>query len=622
MSKVLEKRLSDFPLRKMDLTTYPVLLTEGTLAAAGHFAPYKKGGYSLQPQPSAFYTPPAGEVIIGASDVGLIYTSTPQLTIATRKAASNALYQRRVLADGTGDYWGMLFGSSQDFDRTRIVYYRMNAKEYTLGWDPDAYGYHCHLFESVYVPVGVEPMLHTGITAVEASGGDINEGYVRIYLANKAAFSGTARYGASDLTNHIDVHLTGDSKKIDIASIPVGVWPSTEHVYIYRTRVVASSAQLDLEKAYLETAITTGTTTATLSMSDDRIREIDNQLQSGKYDFPTVGKTGKFQDNLKLGEHNGHLLVSGVEKAYRIIISGYIDNDLAVHNDADWWGFFIDVPKGETIYDFHSINGKLTILTDRALYVVSDESSNPNSWTLSQVAQIGGSRVDCMEFVQKDLFFVGKDSRDVYSVFRFDGFRLESVGDPIGDKLDSDSLLVDINLYPTIAGDEDSAGYVYGIGQAWGHIKLDDSASPSIKTLRGVGSYSTFQSGLDLFVDSAAVKYYGTSYASSSSEVQLTSRSFFTMPEERTEWIKLFVHAARLSGVADVTVNVSFIIDGVTHSDLLTITVDKDTIFSFELGIPEAVRQAKTLQVVLGFPDGIPIVVAGITVQARTVISK
>jgi hypothetical protein len=604
-------RIRDIPWAALDATSRPYFMSEGVLSAAEGFVPSAKGGYKRTPLWSVWSAAPSGEEIIGASAVGTIADGeNPQITVATKKASANALYQRKVLSDGTWTLFGMNFGSSQDYTRSRIVYHRMGGKEYTLGWDPDAYGYHCHLFESKYLPAGAEPMNQNGITlTAQSSGGHMGAGYVRVYLVFHGDFSGETRTGAPDLVHAKTVHLTGtnNANRITVGSIPAAVWPGTTHVYLYRTRVVSDSAQLEYEPAYFAQSVSAGTSAADMTSSDAQIAG-NPQLETGKFNFPAVGETQKFLPYLGLSEHAGRLICWGVKYAGRMWISGYTDVDGAPEIDNNWWGYSIDLPGRDTIVSAVSFRGKCFALGLNGLYRLRDESSDPSFWYFEQMALVRGENVLGLAVAGDEVYVTGKGIGGDWNIWALDGYNLRPAGDGLRSVITKDTGVLQCSGLPLTTGDTASERYMLGEQAAWGRMNGPAGAKSSI------GQNASFASGGALLATAAGIYKEGSTYSADESDYAIT-REFSGSIEERTEWEKVFVFASVAS--ASVTLRVYGAADGGAWVLMGSAVISATSGGMVEIPVPAECRQGRRFRVKVAVLTAAGVTVEGVTVQAR-----
>ena len=604
-------RIRDIPWTALDATSRPYFMGEGVLSAAEGFVPSAKGGYKRTPLWSLWSGAPSGEEIIGVSAIGTIADGdAPQISVATKKASANALYQRKVLSDGTWTMFGMNFGSSQDYTRSRIVYHRTGGKEYTLGWDPDAYGYHCHLFESKYMPVGAEPMNQNGLTlTAQSSGGYMAAGWVRVYLVFRGDFAGDIRTSAPDLVHAKTVQLTGtnNANRISVGSIPAAVWPSTTHVHLYRTRVVSDSAQLEYEPAYFAQSVLAGTTTAEMISSDTMIAG-NPQLEMGKFNFPSVGETQNFLTYLGLSEHAGRLICWGVKYAGRLWISGYTDVEGAPVLDNNWWGYGIDLPGRDTIVSAVSFRGKCFALGQSGLYRLRDEASDPSFWFWEQMAQVRGENALGLAVAGDEIYVTGKGIGGEWNIWALDGYNMRSVADGLRAVITKDTGVVQCSGMPLTAGDTASERYVLGERSAWGRMNAPAGTKWSI------GQDASFVSGGALLATSAGIYKEGTSYSADESDYAVT-REFTGSPEERTEWEKVFVFASAAS--ASVSLRVYGAVDGGAWVLMGTPVISATNGGMAEVPVPAQCRQGRRFKVKVAALTAAGVTVEGVTVQAR-----
>ena len=591
------------PFQNMDTTISPYLLKGGVLSNAHLFIPSRKGGYETTPGFTTFASMPAGHTIIGMSKVGDISTEgAPQITIATSDPSGPALYQYMLDKTGTLTAWGMLFGGSQDTDRDRIVYHRMGGKEYTLGWDPDAYGYHCHLFESRYAPVGAEPMDASGVSAAAStSGGQMGPGYVRIYLAFRTNVDGesASRIGAPDLTNYFDVQLTGGdmTNKVTLSGLPSAAWnaspATTDKIYVYRTRVVSASDQLDLEAAYFETSCNPGAASVDVGTRTDA--ELVNMPQMElKYDFPSVGETGKFLDNLGMTEHLGRLMVWGVKYAYRLWISGYEDKDGVAQIDENWWGYSVDLPGRDTILGVQSLHGKCVAIGQNGLYVLKDDSADPADWQWLKAAELRGTNVNAMASTYDVIAFLAHDNHPGVSVFTFDGYTLKEVGAQVRASIDDDSRLLTVDGRLVVCHDteDEKDGLMATMDGLWGRMNRPGAPTAG-NTKWSPGRHADFQGGAVLLGSDDMVYYQNTTY-NSAGAAKIYTRTFTGNVEDRTEWEKIYVFY-ETEGSANIKLEVSA--DGGAWADLGTEVVYGATSEGMlEYAVPASVRHARRLK--------------------------
>ncbi|MBN1809998.1 MAG: hypothetical protein JW909_13100 [Planctomycetes bacterium] len=603
-------RIRDIPLLGLDLTLRPYFLGEGVLSAAEGFVPSPRGGYERSPQWAAFSSPPQGEEIIGASRVSSITDfDDPWITVATSKPAVNALYQYKVNQQGQWSSWGMLFGSAQDYARDRIVYHRTGGREFTLGWDPEAYGYHCHLFESKYSPVGAEPVNQSSVTlGASSSGGALGAGYVRVYIAFYGLVNGEPRLGAPDLDHPKTVQLTGsgNSNRITVDDLPSAVWPSTSHVYVYRTRVVADSAQLDFEPAYLAGAVSEGTSSANLTASDADIAG-NPRLESARFDFPTMGQEEQFLPALGLSEHAGRLVAWGVGQSFRLWISGYTDADGVPVIDHNWWSHAVDTPGRDEILSMVSFRGKCFALGRCGLYRLRDESSDPSFWFWEQMALLHGANPSALAVVGDDVFAVARGQEGEWNVWALDGYNLKPVGDGLRAVLSEDTGVIPFDGTAMLTG-QDGGSHVLGPGGAWGK-----NNAPSGLTI-GIGSHDDFQSGAFLLAGPDGMEYRASGYSGDESDYVIT-RDFLAGPEERTEWEKVFLFASAAQD--PVTLKVYGSADGGSWTLMGTVGISAQAGGMAAVPVPAGVRQGRRFSVRITAASAGGVTLEGITVQAR-----
>lgn len=616
------RRLRDVPFTNLDKSRKPYFLKEGVLSDVYGFTPYYTGGYRRSPVWSTHYQAPTGEVVIGCSMVGAIVPGgTPQITLATRKASANALFQYKILADGTGTPWAMLFGSSQDYNRTRIVYHRKCGKEFTLGWDVHAYNYRCHLFESSCTPVGAEPISISGITlTANSSGGSIPRGWVRVQLIRTGTFAtpsvSEVRYGAPDILVKKDVQLTGahGANSITVTNIPAATWPTTDYTFMYRTRVVADQRQLDFEPFYYCGSIAGSATTGVITNSDTQLLEA-HKLDTGKFNFPGLGTAGLFRKNLQLGEHVGRLICSGVKEDYRLYISGYDNASGLSILDDNWWGYSLDTPERTPIIGWGHAGSAMIVLCEDALLRLNDVSASPgptvaggrsqSGWYFEKLANLGGINVAAVTEVEGVIYILGKDADDTYNIWECDGYHLKPVGDALKSVLTSNIGLLSIDGHVVTTN-----GYTGRYGE-WGRLSVQAQGLSW-----SCGRNSTFRNGAPLAADGTRVYYRGSTFNAGSDYV--ITRDFTLMPEERSEWEKIFVFAEKIS--ADVTLNVSARVDDASAwTSVATLIVNATTGYVAEVNLPPSVRHGKRLQIMLRANDANDVALEGITVQARAV---
>lgn len=604
-------RLRDVPILAFDGSQRPYFIKEGYLSDIAGFVPTIRGGYRRAPQWIDHYAAATGETLIGASRVGPIATGdTPQITIATAKPSVNAIFQYKVIADGSGSRWGMSFGSLQDYDRRRIVYHRKGGREYTLGWDPDAYGYHCHLFESNYTPLGVEPTDQSGIVLTPVvSGGNMGTGHVRVYLAFRRTPT-TYDYGAPDLGNPKDVQLTGTTGRnsIDISSITAAVWPSTSLNSVWRTRVVADAAQLPLEPVYFATVMASDATSVSLTASDAHVTQ-QPQLELGKFDFPGVGVASQFLEHLHLGEHLGFLAVTGVKYDYRMYFGGYLNTEGAVVQDENWWGFSVDIPTRDTIVSWVSFRGICIALCKNGLYRLRDESANPAYWWWEHMAAIRGEHVSAIAIVNDVVMIVGRGLGGEWNVWASDGINLNPVGNEVSVFLASDVGIVAPDGLPMLIGSTGARNYVMNQQGKWGKNNADTDVAWD------VGRDSTFRGGAAMLAGDGGVYYEGSAFSSNTTDRAVT-RDFFLDIEERTEWEEVFVLATKAGLNASVTVQ-GRVDGGGVWITMATITVDATSGGRYRVPIPPGIRQGYRFQVRLSAADANQFTIEGVIVQAR-----
>ncbi len=612
------KRLKDVPLIAFDGTQRPYFLKEGTLAEIAGMVPVMAGGYKRAPQWTNHWTPPTNHTIIGVSPAGAIATGgTAQITVATRESTGPALYQYKVIADGSGSTWGALFGGAQDTSRDKVVYHRSDGLELSLGFDPTAYGYHCTILHSDYAighhVFAVEPMDQNGITATPSTtGGHMASGYTRVFLVNKGTVmaGGVSYIGAADTDNDIDVHLTGTwgVNSIALSSIPAGTWPETDKVYIYRTRVVSDSAQLPFEKAYLVKTINAGTTSTTLVSSDASIMKHE-EMQTGKADFPGTGTASQFLDNLSFGEHLGHLVVTGVTKGYRMYISGYTDNDGVSQSDGGlWWQYDIELPGRDEIKSWVSHRGVLIVLGENGLYRLRDESADPSNWYLEQMAAIRGEHVNAIALATDIVMIIGRGLGGEWNIWASDGYTLKPIGDSVSGFLDSSTGILAPDGMPMLIGSSTSRNYTMNQRGVWGKNNADTDVKWD------AGRDSTFRSGVPMLAGPAGIYYEGSYYLADESDYAVT-REFSLALEERSEWEKVFILATKVS------TNASAMIYGRvdTGSWVLmdTITISATSGGRYEVAVPDTVRQGYRFQVKVVAADAYSFTLEGVIVQAN-----
>jgi len=570
------RRIRDLPFRGMDRTQQPYLLADAVLSRAEGFVPSSTGGYERTPEWAAHWSAPTGYTVVGCSEVW-DYSGTKQITVALKADDDSALTQHRVIAAGTSAAWGTptLFSTDQDLTRDRIVYHRMGNAEYTLGWDPSvspdaSKPFHCHLFRSNkdiwtsgVFPVGVENMDQSGIsvTTDPTVDGDIPLGWVRVYVTFKGVDMDSEDsqhlqhiYGAADhiAANVIDVQVTGaDSLYVD--DLPsTSIWPNTSEVLIWRTKSVQDKEQLPYEPVYL-TPSEAHLTGQSLTASDADIAE-NQQLQLGKFDFPSVGEAEQFLPNLGLTEHAGRLACWGVKYAYRLYLAGYTDNDGVPQVDQNFWAYYADLPNRDTILKFVSFRGKGYALGENGLYRLMDDDYLPSAWYFRKIADIRGANADAMVMAADMLWVIARGVAGTFGLYRVDGYDLFPVGGAIDAVLDSSSGVLSVDGMPFLTGTS-SQRYVMLPSGRWGRMNCITDPKWAL------GRDSTFHSSAPMIASAAGIYYEGATYSADGSDY-IETRDYQGLPEEYTtpDMFMLWAHADT------VTVKSYISVDGAAYT--------------------------------------------------------
>jgi hypothetical protein len=638
-------RITDLPLLALDVTARPNFLKDRVLSASRGFVPSMYGGYKNTPAWALHGAIPSGHSIIGISRAGpIIPGGTVQITVTTKGPGAFAYpFQFRVLADASWNLWGGLggtWGTNQDVTRDRVVYLRRGSRELVLGWDldiGDTYGYGCALYEScaglgggVYDGVtflGVEPFTQSGVTlTASATGGAMGAGYVRVYFVYWGSTGqsdspiypdATSQTGFIDHDNidgraaaYMDVRLTGVSgtNRISVAAIPPGTYYGSTHVQIYRTRVVANQHQLPDEAAYFCARQLAITPTCDI-VNSDAFLVTCQKLQKGRYAFPGAKKHNKFVGNLHLVEHKDKLFVSGVDKDYRVWMSGYVDTDLVPQEDETSWAFSADLPNRDKVITMLSGFNKMFALGQNGFYVLHDSPEWPSGWTWKQMASMRGEHISAMALIGSDVFLIGRAAGGEWNIWGCDGYNLKPVGDSIRATLDSNTGVIGLDGQAVLIGGTSSRKYVANHDNVWGHRNVPDLTAWSI------GRDSTIQSGAPLLATAAGIYYEGTAMVA---DDYVISREFVRKPEERTEWEKVFVYVRKLS-TSTAYVDIFASIDGGTFVQLggaNAVSSTEETVIA--LGVPASVRQGKRFRVKVQVTSQ-QVIVEGIGVQARAV---
>jgi hypothetical protein len=618
------QRIRDLPVFRVDVTRHPYMLEGGVASDVRGLVPYQRGGFKRMPQWASHFlasTINANAYLCGLSPVGPITQGgTAQITAAVNITGGNST-QHRIIAAGTSAAWGgpPTLAANQNMP-TRVRYWRKGQKEFTVGWDATIPNFGCHIFESrVGTAVnmcylGAEPVSHTGVTATAgATGGKLGAGCVRIYLAwYGGSDSGPHFIGATDHATNLQVQVTGTANvnKITLAVLPTIAWTNSTHLYIFRTKVVGDSAQLDYEPAYFERSVVAGTATTEIGLIPDAAMTTRMQLEMGQYSWPYAKLHTQWLANLGIGEYQGRLLVWGAGYAQRLHISGYVNNDKEAALDDNSWAFDVDAPGNDTIVGVAPIGRRLLILGENGIYRLRDEDDLPDVWEMEQIARLRNESVDGFMMSGDNVFCVARDGYGDVNVYACDGYQLKRVGCDVARLVSVSDRLIDMDGVPMIAGAGDSDKRILYPNMVWGSMNAPAACRWT------PGRYSTFRSGGLLLGTSAGVYYEGATYSSDESDYY-DSREFKLDEEEYSEWQKVYIHAVRLSA-NNVTAKIYASVDGGAWTELggSPITINSLERGIYELGLDTGtMRTARRIKFRVAFTAAQPAAITGITVQ-------
>ena len=618
--------IQDFPYKGMNRSLRPYMLGEGILSNTQGFIPSNKGGYERSKQWAAHYTLAGGGLtgsILGISTLGPLYFGgTSQCTFARLPSTGQAT-QHRILANGTvsGSWGGPAQLSDYQNDPAKVAYHKWQGFEFTLGWDALTGGtgknMGCMLaytttdgINSCLYPVGIEPISQSGITLAEEVGDSLlpssglgfdytYNGYVKVVLAyrgNSYAYmlgygSTDPKDGPPDLSSLKTMRVTGSNKYMKITNVPAGEWPSTGYVLVYRTKVVATEAQLAIEPLYLEQvqAHNVGTVycyRTGYGLSDTNLVK-QPRLEPGKYKFPSAKENSKYQTNLGITNHFGRLMVWGVENPSRLWIAGYTDVDGVPVVDNNFWQYSVDLEGQDNIQTIVSFKGGLLCLGENGLYKLRDEDANPKNWWFEKMAEIHGANDHAMAVIADAVFIVARSLGGQWNVWVTDGYNFKVVGDPVSTQLSSTTGVVNIDGMPVLVGDTTAERYAMAIDGRWGRLNVTTGLKWTL------GRNSSWQSGAPMIATTGGVYYEGSTFSNDSSDY-VETRDHFHDFKGRTQSLKLHVYCSKLS--TNATLKAQQKIENGSYTAMnsdTAVTIDQTEGQKVEIGAVQGLQQAR-----------------------------